>query len=87
MTKMYSFISCDLLNASETKQKLSPLQDIVSNYPLDSDECTTCLSKNTDTPSSSSKEDRTQKPIMPLSKKKNKAKSPAKGKTRHTTKT
>ncbi|CAN7067303.1 unnamed protein product [Brassica rapa subsp. trilocularis] len=48
MTKMYSFISCDLLNASETKQKLSPLQDIVSHvfwvtwsgeYPLDSDEC------------------------------------------------
>ncbi|EOA13570.1 hypothetical protein CARUB_v10026635mg, partial [Capsella rubella] len=47
-TTMYNFISCDLLNASETKQRLSPLQDIVSHvfwvtwsgeYPLDSDEC------------------------------------------------
>ena len=54
MTKMYSFISCDLLNSSETKQKLSPLQDIVSHvfwvtwsgeYPLDSDEC--CVQNRT----------------------------------------
>ncbi|CAH8360508.1 unnamed protein product [Eruca vesicaria subsp. sativa] len=54
MTKMYSFISCDLLNESETKQKLSPLQDIVSHvfwvtwsgeYPLDSDEC--CVQNRT----------------------------------------
>ncbi|ESQ42499.1 hypothetical protein EUTSA_v10015494mg [Eutrema salsugineum] len=53
-TKMYSFISCDLLNASETKKKLSPLQDIVSHvfwvtwsgeYPLDSDEC--CVQNRT----------------------------------------
>lgn len=48
MAKMYNFISCDLLNASETKQRLCPLQDIVSHvfwvtwsgqYPLDTDEC------------------------------------------------
>lgn len=48
VTTMYNFISCDLLNASETKQRLSPLQDMVSHvfwvtwsgeYPLDSDEC------------------------------------------------
>ncbi|KAL1193125.1 (S)-8-oxocitronellyl enol synthase CYC2 [Cardamine amara subsp. amara] len=48
IAKMYNFISCDLLNASETKQSLSPLQDIVSHvfwvtwsgqYPLDTDEC------------------------------------------------
>ncbi|KFK27399.1 hypothetical protein AALP_AA8G378100 [Arabis alpina] len=50
----YSFISCDLLNASETREKLSPLQDIVSHvfwvtwsgeYPLDSDEC--CVQNKT----------------------------------------
>ncbi|XP_019087919.1 PREDICTED: iridoid synthase [Camelina sativa] len=50
LTKMYNFISCDLLNTSETKQRLSPLQDIVTyvfwvtwsgEYPLDSDKC--CL--------------------------------------------
>lgn len=55
MTKMtYSFISCDLLNESETREKLSPLQDIVSHvfwvtwsgeYPLDSDEC--CVQNKT----------------------------------------
>ncbi|AED97094.1 induced upon wounding stress-like protein [Arabidopsis thaliana] len=54
MTKMYNFISCDLLNASETKQRLSPLQDIVSHvfwvtwsgeFPLDTDEC--CVQNKT----------------------------------------
>ncbi|XP_010520207.1 PREDICTED: iridoid synthase isoform X1 [Tarenaya hassleriana] len=46
--KIYTFISCDLLNPSETRQKLSPLQEIVTHafwvtwsgeFPLDTDEC------------------------------------------------
>ncbi|XP_027126638.2 (S)-8-oxocitronellyl enol synthase CYC2-like [Coffea arabica] len=43
----YHFVSCDLLNPSETRQKLSPLDDVThifwvtwaSQFPIDSPEC------------------------------------------------
>ncbi|XP_021891722.1 3-oxo-Delta(4,5)-steroid 5-beta-reductase, partial [Carica papaya] len=46
-TQNYTFISCDLLNPNETKQKLSFLRDVThmfwvtwaSQFPLDSPEC------------------------------------------------